>query len=192
MIDLDGVLRIWDASIIVDAEAAHGLPPGRLREAVFDDISLLHRAITGEITDEEWREQIAAGLEASFGPGGRRAVLEWSRPAGRVDHEVLRVLRRERGCRTVALFSNATSRLDADLDRLNLAGEFDIVFNSSTLGMAKPAGEAFLAVAESLNTDPTQCFFVDDSEANVHAAAGVGFRTHHYVDPTALERALTL
>lgn len=158
---------------------------------MFDDVSRLRRAVTGEITDEEWREQIARELEASFGPRGRRAVAQWSLPAGRVDDEVLHLLRRERGRRTIALFSNATTRLDADLDRLRLSGEFDVVFNSSTLGLAKPADEAFVAVAETLDADPAECFFVDDSEANVRAAAGVGFRTHLYVDATHLDRALT-
>ena len=80
MIDFDGVLRVWDAAIISDAEAAHGLPAGRLRKAVFDDVARLHRAVTGEITDDEWREQIALELEASFGPGGRRAVAQIPTP----------------------------------------------------------------------------------------------------------------
>lgn len=191
MIDFDGVLRVWDAAIISDAEAAHGLPAGRLRKAVFDDVARLHRAVTGEITDDEWREQIALELEASFGPGGRRAVAQWSLPAGRVDEEVLHLLRRERGRRTIALFSNATTRLDADLDRLGLSDEFDVVFNSSTLGVAKPARAAFVAVAESLDSDPAECFFVDDAEPNIRAAARVGFQTHLYLDPRHLDSALS-
>lgn len=188
VVDLDGVLRIWDPAIIADAETTNRLPAGRLAQAAFGNLDRLERAITGFITDEEWREEIAHELEASYGAAGRRAVDQWSSPAGRADEAVLAVLRRERRHRRIALFSNATSRLDADLDRLGISSEIDVVFNSSSLGLAKPSSEAFEAVADALATDPSECLFVDDTSANVLAAQRIGFQAHHYVDPGSLER----
>ena len=43
----------------------------------------------------------------------------------------------------VGLATNATDRLDADLARLGLVGEVDVVVNSSAIGVHKPAPEFF-------------------------------------------------
>jgi putative hydrolase of the HAD superfamily len=186
VVDLDGVLRVWDAAISGDAERLHGLPDGRIGLAAFGDQDRLARAITGEITDEQWREEIARELEASFGAAGRSAVQQWSTPAGRVDGAVREILQRERGQRRVVLFTNATTRLDSDLDRLGISHDFDLVLNSSSLGMAKPSIAAFEAVAAALHAYPSECLFVDDAPDNVRAAQRVGFRAHLFVSTAAL------
>ncbi|WP_415854604.1 HAD-IA family hydrolase [Sinomonas sp. G460-2] len=188
VVDLDGVLRIWDPAIIADAEMTNGLPAGRLARSAFGNSDRLHLAVTGVITDEQWREEIARELEAAHGAAGRAAVEAWSSPPGRTNGAVLAILRRERRRRRVALFSNATTRLDADLDRLGLFAEVDVVFNSSSLGLAKPSPEAFSAVVDALGTDPSECLFVDDTIANVLAAERSGLKAHHYIDPGSLDR----
>lgn len=132
---------------------------GSLAGAAFGHSQRLHDAITGVITDERWREQISAELEAVHGPGARNAVAQWSAPAGRVNQEVLNIVRRERKRRTVGLFSNATTRLESDLARLGLADEVDAVFNSSSIGVAKPAEEAFAAVAVQFGTAASRRLF---------------------------------
>ena len=191
VVDLDGVLRIWDPAITAEAEAAYGLPAGHLARSAFGDRDRLERAITGTITDEEWREEIARELEASHGSAGRLAVRQWSTPVGRTDERVLAILRRERRRRRIALFSNATSRLDADLEALGLLKEVDVVFNSSSLGLAKPSVEAFEAVADALGAAPADCLFVDDTRDNVLGAKLAGFQVHHYLDADGLDRFLT-
>lgn len=51
LVDLDGVVRIWDVrELAVDAPC--GLQPGAIRAAAFEPVPL-QRALTGEITDEE-------------------------------------------------------------------------------------------------------------------------------------------
>ncbi|MFD6550768.1 hypothetical protein [Streptomyces sp. NPDC058398] len=50
--DVDGVLRHWPAD--TEIEHAHGLPAGSLSAAAFAP-ARIHAAITGEITDEQWR-----------------------------------------------------------------------------------------------------------------------------------------
>lgn len=187
VLDLDGVLRLWDPAIIADAERDTGLPVGSLERAVFGNVVRLNRAVTGAITDEQWRQEISMELEASCGPGAREAVEQWSGPAGHVDYEVLAIVRRERSRRTVALFSNATTRLGSDLIRLGLTGEIDVVFNSSSLGVAKPSPGAFAAVLVGLGAAPGECLFVDDTVANTQSAARLGFRAHHYTGAPALE-----
>jgi hypothetical protein len=60
----------------------------------------------------------------------------------------------ERRRRTVALASNATDRLSDDLRRLRVDREFDAVFNSSTMGLAKPDQRVFIHIADALGGCP--------------------------------------
>lgn len=190
ILDLDGVLRQWDPLIVATAERDHKLPAGALANAAFGDPARLYRAVTGVITDAQWRVEIARELTEDFGAVGTAAVTQWSEPAGAVTVEVLEIVRRERRRRTVAIFSNATSRLGRDLKRLRLLGEVDLVFNSSELGVAKPDPEAFSKVLLQLGAAAQECTFVDDTLANVEAAECLEFAVHHYQTAQALAQFL--
>jgi putative hydrolase of the HAD superfamily len=183
VVDLDGVLRIWDPGIVASAERRAGLPPGALDRAAFADAATLRAVVTGRISDAEWRAGIAARLVAVHGEAAAGAVADWSGPCGEVDQRVLAVLREQRRSRPVALPSNATDRLPRDLQRLGLDGGLDAVVNSSELGLAKPDPEVFVAVCSALGLPPYRCLFVDDQQVNVDAAARVGLRAHPYRGP---------
>jgi putative hydrolase of the HAD superfamily len=191
LLDLDGVLRYWDPAIIVRAERRHRLPAGAIAAAAFRDTALLHRAITGELSDEAWRAEITSRLAVRHGPAAALAVRDWSRSVGRVVPEVLGIVRevRSRGV-PVALLSNATSRLDRDLRRLRLDRELDLVLSTSALGTAKPEPAAFLAACRELGVDPHDCAFVDDTAANTGAASSLGMAAHLYSDPAGLRAFL--
>jgi putative hydrolase of the HAD superfamily len=190
ILDLDGVLRRWDPAIVTDAEADHGLPAGALARAAFGDPTRLMQAVTGRLTDAQWRRAIADELAAAYGDAGRDAVAQWSVPAGAVHTEVLALVRRERARRTVAILSNATDRLDDDLLRLGLHGEVDVVFNSAVLGHAKPGHRVFREVCARLDAAPGDCAFVDDSLQNVTAAVEVGLAGHHFTTVDGLRAFL--
>ncbi len=66
LVDLDGVNRRWRKTHDDAVEAAHGLPPGSLRSAAFAP-ELVELAITGQISDEAWRSNIAESLEREHG-----------------------------------------------------------------------------------------------------------------------------
>jgi len=53
LIDLDGVVRLWDPQLDLAIEQECGLSPGALRQAAFAPDLLA--AITGHSRDEEWR-----------------------------------------------------------------------------------------------------------------------------------------
>ena len=84
--------------------------------------------------------------------------------------------------RTVAILTNATSRLDEDLAALGLDREVDHVINSSSLGVAKPDPEIFRRASQRLDSRLSDCVFVDDTSAHVEAATQLGMTTHLYVD----------
>jgi putative hydrolase of the HAD superfamily len=193
LIDLDGVLRVWDPARDVDVEQRHSLPTGSLARAAFGDAAALYAAVTGRVTDEEWRAGVAARLSDLCGPTAHRVVAEWSESPGAVDPAVLAVVRSARRSRwRVGLLTNATTRLPDDLGVLGLEGELDLVLNSSELGVAKPDPVVFEEACRRMEVHPSECAFVDDSATNVAAAAAVGLDAHHYRDPRSLAAFLGL
>ncbi len=131
------VLRLWDADLTAQAEQRHGLATGSIHAAAFEP-GLLLPAITGRISDEQRRTQVAQRLSAQHGVDAAEAVAEWSRPCGRIDAAVLALLRRQRLQRQVVVLTNATTRLQADLAVLGVTGEVDAIFSNAELGAAKP------------------------------------------------------
>jgi putative hydrolase of the HAD superfamily len=173
LFDLDGVIRHWPEDLSARIERRFGLRPGSIAAAAFEP-ALLRQAVTGEIDDETWRAAIDRAIEETHGiPGVGRA---WTQDAGigQIDEEMLRLVDRLRGRMRVGLLSNATTRLERDLETLDLAGHFDLVCNSARMAMAKPDERIFLQAAERLGVAPDRCIVVDDTEANVEAAARAG------------------
>lgn len=171
LFDLDGVVR------------HHAPAAADLHALAFGPESLVHRAIVGACTWEEWRQQVAAAI------GTDAADAFFDLGTETVDQDVLDIVRslRARGV-VVAILSNATSRLPVELDHHGLATEFDHVFNSSELGVAKPDPGVFEAVCARLGVAPADCFFVDDRAEHVAAAAAIGIDAHLFTDATVLRR----
>jgi putative hydrolase of the HAD superfamily len=186
--DIDGVLRHWPS--IHDFELAHAMPEGAFAAVAFAP-ARLQAAITGRITDEEWREEIATGL-AAHGPvaAARAFVAAWSEMLPEVDQAVAALLTRVRSVVPVALLSNATTRLERDLAVQGLADVADAVVNTSRIGVAKPDRRAFLIAAERVGAPPHRCLFVDDTAANAAAAREVGMIAVYYRQIEDLRRAL--
>jgi putative hydrolase of the HAD superfamily len=169
LIDFDGVLRIWDPAIPARIEAAFSLPAGALLDTAMR-WELLRPAVAGEITHEQWMALVAERLPTDA-PAAARAVAEWQAGRGEVDPVVLDLVRAARAAgRPVALATNATDRLDADLAALGLAGEFDAVVNSSVIKTHKPAPEFFVRACEAVGVAPQWALFVDDTDRVIRAA----------------------
>lgn len=188
--DIDGVLRHWPA--VDTLEQAHGLPVGALAAAAFAP-ARLHPAITGEITDEQWRSAVAVDLADRYGSTDRAhaAVTAWSDLVPAVDQEVVALLGQARKVASVALVSNATTRLERDLARQGLADLADAVVNTARIGVAKPDPRVYHTAAERLGAAINRCLFIDDTEANVVAAREAGMATLHYRRSEDLREALS-
>ncbi len=140
LLDLDGVLRSFDPSLPAAIERRHDLPDGALTRSAFA-WSRIRPALIGAETHDAWLESIIADLAPLVGGvrSARTAVEEWQVDRGTVVPHVLDLVREVRAARIpVALATNATDRLDADLDLVGLTGEFDVVVNSSVIGAHKP------------------------------------------------------
>jgi putative hydrolase of the HAD superfamily len=191
LIDLDGVVRFWDSELVALVERRHGLPAGSIAAAAFEAGSALRDAVTGRITDQEWRADVASRLARLCEESASTVVAEWAEHIGSVDTDVLAVVRtaRRTGWR-VGLLTNATTRLADDLSTLGIADEFDVVISSADLGIAKPDPCVFQTAYRLMSVDARACVFVDDTEANVVAARQVGLDAHLFTDADSLAELL--
>lgn len=190
--DLDGVVRIWPGETDERIERESGLPAGAIRRAAFAP-DLLPGAITGRVRDETWRRRVAERLTAEFPKADAAgAVGLWSASAGTVDREVLELLRACRSRAALVLVTNATSRLPRDLRALGLEREFDAIVNSSVVGCAKPEPGIFRTALDAAGVTAEEAVLIDDSTANVEAAAGLGMLGCHYRSAAQLRCVLEL
>jgi putative hydrolase of the HAD superfamily len=144
-------------------------------------------AITGAITDEQWRAAVAADLAAASRTAAA-AVEAWSALVPRVDREVLALLTQAAAVVPVALVSNATIRLERDLEVQGVSG-FSVI-NSALFGVAKPDPAILLAAAKHVGVPAQECLFVDDTPANVDAATEIGMTALLYREVAQLRTAL--
>jgi len=105
----------------------------------------------------------------------------------------IRELRRQRF--PLALLTNDVDVLaDSRRKLLPLDELFDVVVESSAVGLRKPDPKIFLLTCERLHAPPRACVFLDDERENVEAARRLGMHAIHVDDPhtalDALDRAL--
>ncbi|TDC76881.1 HAD family hydrolase [Micromonospora sp. KC606] len=188
LMDFDGVLRRWDPAVAAGVERAYGLPAGVLGEIAMQ-WGRLQPVLTGRVSHAEWMTSVADALTPSLGdPARARAAVEdWQRYRGEVDPVVLAFVREARAAGiTVGLGTNATDLLDADLAALGLAGELDVVVNSSVVGVHKPAKEYFQAACAALETAPSRVLFVDDEDRAIRGARAAGLSALRWSGPDDL------
>lgn len=171
--DLDGVIRHWDDAEARAIERRYGLPEQAIARAAFEP-SLLERAITGRIPDETWRLALRNALVRAHGPNAAAAADAWSERRGSIDAEMVELVAAFRKRLRTGLLSNATTRLEADLQVHRLDQAFDVVINSARIGFAKPDARLFRVAAARIGFAPAQCIFIDDQPGHVAAARELG------------------
>ncbi len=191
ILDMDGVVRHWDPDHLRSTVESLGLTHEQFGAVAFE-AELLASAMTGAISAEEWSDEIGRRIGARHGADPVAAASAFTALAWTIDDDVVALVREVRasGKAKVALFSNASTRLEADLETCGLGGAFDVVFNSARLGLAKPDPAAFLAVAQALGTKPARCLFVDDTVRNVEGARQAGMQAEPFTDREALRALL--
>jgi putative hydrolase of the HAD superfamily len=138
----------------------------------------LHLLETGLLTEAEYFarlcERHAAAGHPRMEPGDARQIL-FGRPMVASEAMIDAVRRvRAAGHRTALLTNNAreweaTWRALMPFDEL-----FDVILDSSAVGLRKPDPAIYRLTCERLGLDPAECLFVDDLECNVAAARALG------------------
>ncbi len=170
LIDLDGVLRHFAAPPLPEAFAWERLRP----------------ALAGEISHEQWLAATVAALPLDPATA-TKVVSDWAADRGTVDSVVLGFVAEVRAAGIpVGLATNGTDRLPADLTALGLDGVFDVVVNSSVIGIHKPAPGFFEAACEAIGVAAPWVMFVDDDDRNIRAARAMKMLAYRWTGPEGL------
>jgi putative hydrolase of the HAD superfamily len=186
LLDCDGVIRHWDVAQFEALAESAGIDALRLAEIAFGD-ELLAAAMTGAITGEVWADEIGGRAGAAHGCDALEVAAGFLRLGWTIDDAVLAIARQVRAAgNRVAILSNATTRLEADLLSCGVADEVDVVLSSARMGLAKPDAAIYQAAAEALGVAPAACLFIDDQSPNIDAAREVGMHAEVFMGAPAL------
>ena len=168
LLDLDGVVRHFDQAHLGSVETSHGLAVGTILQTAFAP-DLLQPVITGRMSRTAWAEEVGRRI------GVMDAAMEWMATPGTADEEMLAEVKtlRSEGV-VVAILTNGTDTIPAEMRELGLDIRFDAIFNSAEIGFAKPDRRAFQAVCDELAVEPTAVFFTDDSASKLAGAVELG------------------
>ena len=183
--DMDGVIRHWLPEYLDEVEERLGLPGGTISTAAFADPGY-HDVTVGAISAEEWAAAIGTIVAAEHDVSADEVAEIWLGTTWRVDDDVVEIVRSLQAAGTAtAVFSNATSKLEQDMEAMGVRGLFTVIANSSRIAKAKPDVAAFEHVAELLDSPPERLLFVDDRPENVGGAVDAGW---HAAQMTTADR----
>lgn len=184
LFDLDDVIRFFDQTARAAIERSHGLPDGSLMATAIDP-DLIEPLVTGRLTRAEWSAEV--GRRA----GSPEAAAAWTADIGTPDPEALDLIDELRVAGyTVAILTNGTDTIDAELATLGIDRHVDAVFNSAVIGVAKPHPDAFRHVCRELGIAPESVFFTDDSASKLAGAIEIGMAAVVFTTVGSLRRAL--
>lgn len=187
--DFDGVLRSWEYDMST-LDGLYGIPLDAFRSVAFAPKNV-EPAIRGEISDEEWRANVGRIMKTRFPDRDvEAATAAWDSRIGELVPEVLEIIRECKAKLPVALMSNATSKLNQDLESLGISDLFDYVINASEVGAIKPEPEIYLHALKLSGVEPHEAFFTDDTPGHVEAAERLGYVGHVFESPEGLRMAL--
>ncbi|MFE9630630.1 HAD family hydrolase [Streptomyces sp. NPDC006463] len=191
--DLDNVIRFYDTTRLAELERAAGLAEGTT-EAVAFSPELDGPLLLGRSTVAQWVASIETALADTGRISGERArelAAAFASTPFAADEAVVRVLRAVRAAGlALVLVTNATHRLEDDLESMGLADLADHVVSSARVGVAKPDRGIYEIAAGRAGAAPERCLFVDDRLENVEAAVALGMTGVHYREPADLHGPL--
>jgi 2-haloacid dehalogenase len=187
--DLGGVLIDWD--------------PRHLYRRLFVDPAEME-SFLAEVTTAEWNAHQDAGrpwaeaveILAAEHPDRRELIaafhLRWPEMlAGEIPGtvDVLDDLRAT-GVRLLALSNWSAEMFPVARERFDFLAWFEGIVISGEVGVNKPDRRIFEHLVERFEIQPAATVFIDDSAANLAAAAALGFRPIQFIDATTLRHDL--
>lgn len=174
--DIGGVLELE-----TDPRALHekwrrrvGLGVDEYRAAVscVDPDALM---VTGEMTEEEYRQRWATALGLSEPQADEFMCDVWDWCCGEPDEALMSYAAGLRPNHLTAILSNAGSGVrEQDEARYAFSRDFDAIVYSYEVGLTKPAPEIYALTCDRLAVEPHKTVFLDDSQACIDGANEVG------------------
>lgn len=155
--DFDEVLRSWEYALD-GLENEFGVPLSAFREVAFapENVGL---AITGQVTDEEWRKRVRQILIERFPDRDAAGAWQaWVSRDGVINPEVLELIKECKKHVRVGMISNATSRLSDDMRHHGIDKLFDYVINTSEIGVIKPDAAVYEHTVKVAEIQPKEAW----------------------------------
>jgi epoxide hydrolase-like predicted phosphatase len=178
--DFGGVLTYTSFGGLATYGDELGLPAAALVGYFRDDPEMARLEI-GEISSREFFKYVCTDAERRHGQ--RIDIRRLALAAGegeRLDPLMLDLVEEVRKSCPVALVTNNVA--DAGWRETFRFELFDVVLDSSEVGVRKPDPRIYLALCERLGKDPAEVAFVDDLPRNTDAAAALGLHPILFTD----------
>jgi putative hydrolase of the HAD superfamily len=189
--DFGGVLTSPLAGSFAAFQADADIPPDALGRAIAriderDGRNPLFELEVGRVTEREFLDGLELELAALLGRPVDMATfadLYWShlKPNPPLI-DLVSSLRRKRGYRTALLTNNVREWEPRWRAMLPVDELFEVVVDSSAVGMRKPEPEIYELTLHRLGVPAETCLFVDDFAHNCEAATAAGMTTVHFRD----------
>ncbi len=195
--DFGGVILTSPFDAFAAYEREHGLPDGFIRQVNATDphTNAWARLERAELDPDGFAAAFEIEARALGGEVSGTRILELL--AGEIREEMVTALDRCRaaGLRTACLTNNIVSwEADVDEDPVLAAravqiaaimSRFDVVVESSVIGVRKPEPRFYELACELLDVAPEACVFLDDLGINLKPARAMGMTTIKVTEPAA-------
>jgi len=193
LFDADGVLQHQDVTLHTLLTDVLSLPTEEVEERYQEVWDAEAPILTGQ---GDFVETMSALLERWGRPGHVDVFVQASKDI-RTDEAVASIIRELRSDRVVCCLASNQMQYRARYmsEDLGYARLFDREFYSCDIGHKKPEAAYFLAILADLELPPERVLFIDDNEANVAGALGLGmnaavFQPGPGVEPGSLMRSI--
>jgi putative hydrolase of the HAD superfamily len=188
--DFGGVILTSPFEAFARYEAGDGLPPGFLRQlnATDPDTNAWARLERNEVDLAGFAELFEREARAAGHAVDGRGVLALLR--GELRPAMVEAVRRCHDRLKTALLTNNFVAMDpaqrgggADGPMGTVLDEFDVIIESSRVGLRKPDPAIYRLVCDELAVDPDEAVFIDDLGVNLKPARAMGMATIKVTDP---------
>jgi epoxide hydrolase-like predicted phosphatase len=186
--DMGGVLTHTALGGLERYAAELGLPPGGL-SCYFRGDPLMARLEVGEISSREFFKYVCIEAEAAHGVRiDIRRLVTAAAEGEHLNPEMLELVGEVHQRCATALVTNNVAEASW---RATFPHElFDVILDSSEVGLRKPDPRMFEALLVRLERPAAEVAFVDDFEENLEPAAALGMATVHFTGVDACRGAL--
>jgi putative hydrolase of the HAD superfamily len=192
--DFGGVVTTSPFEAFARYEREHDLPEGFIRglNAANHHENAWARFERSQVTIDEFCTLYEAEAEAAGHPLDARAVIGCL--SGDIRPEMVSALLtiKQHGLRQACLTNNFFRFDDAPTreGRTTILDVFDVIVESSRIGVRKPEPEFYRIACESLGIEPAEAVMLDDLGVNLKPARELGMTTIKVVDPDEALREL--
>lgn len=188
LFDFGGVISSSPFEAFARYEEAHGIPVGTIRSINSDnpDSNAWAKFERSEVDQAGFAELFEA--EAAKRNIEINAIDIFGLLEGEIRPEMLTAIERCRANLKVAcLTNNVTPQADIVGPAADVLAMFEVVVESSVVGIRKPEPRFYEIACEMLDVSPNECVFLDDLGINLKPARAMGMQTIKVIDP---ERAI--